>query len=99
MINSTSKSIRKKEILRVMQMKTDLCGEDCEDAYNAILETMQHFVLKDCKINLHGFGTFEPKELQPIKTERLGHVIDVPHRKSIKFTPSNSLRDKMNGKH
>ena len=99
MINLTNKSIRTKDIIRDMQSLITLPGEDCEDAYKAVITVLEHHLLQGNKVNLHGFGTFEPKELKPIKGKRFEKNLDLPKRGSIKFTPSDSLKGKMNGKH
>lgn len=94
-MNDTN-SIRRKEFLRAMQVNTDLCGDDCEEALRAIMVTLEHFMSNDCRVNWHGFGTFEPKDLQAISDNRLGHDINLPARKSVKFTPSKSLKERIN---
>ncbi len=90
--------MNKSELIDSVAKLTKLSKKDSEAAINATLESITEALVRDEKVVLVGFGTFETRE----RAERMGRnpstkeEITIPASKAPAFKPGKSLKDKVN---
>jgi nucleoid DNA-binding protein len=93
--------MNKPEILRAISKKTNFTLENCEIAYNALLEVMREAMLSDeDKIMMLGFGTFNRKvrAARDARHVRTKEIVHIPESVTYTFKLSPTVRDELNNK-
>lgn len=93
--------MNKPEILRAISKKTNFTLENCEIAYDALLEVVKEAMLsEEDKIKMLGFGTFHRKvrAARDARHIRTGEMIRVPESITYTFKLSPTVRDEINNK-
>ncbi len=85
--------MNKTDLVNAIAEKAQLNKVDAKKALDAVLESVNHALAKEDKVQLIGFGTFSVVE----KPERTGinpqtkEKITIPARKVVKFKPADGL--------
>jgi len=91
-------TVRKPEFLASISEKTGVSKKDADAVLTAVLETIQEEVSSGKRINFLGFGTFKLSErsARTGRNPQTGESIEIKASKSLGFTVSKSLKEKMN---
>lgn len=90
--------MNKNELIKEIAQEAELTKKDAENALNAFIKTVENEMKKGNKIQLLGFGTFEPS----IRKEREGknpktkEKIIIPAVRTVKFKVGKPLKDSLN---
>ncbi len=90
--------MNKNELINAVAEKAGLSKKDAKDAIEATLETIKETVKKGDKIQLIGFGNFEPKTnkartgINPATKE----TIQIAESKSVRFKVGKGFKDLLN---
>ena len=90
--------MNKTDLINAVAAETQLSKKDSEAAINATLDSITDALVRDEKVVLVGFGTFETRQ----RAERIGRnpstkeEITIPASKAPAFKPGKSLKDKVN---
>ncbi|MDD2213391.1 MAG: HU family DNA-binding protein [Oscillospiraceae bacterium] len=90
--------MNKSELVESVAKLTQLSKKDSEAAINATLDAITEALVKEEKVVLVGFGTFETRR----REARMGHnpstkaAIEIPASKAPVFKAGKSLKDKVN---
>lgn len=93
--------MNKAELVASIAEKSNLTKKDAENALNAFMKTIEEALVKEEKIQLVGFGTFEVRERKaregrnPRDPEK---VIQIPASKAPVFKAGKTLKEVVNGK-
>ena len=93
--------MNKSELIASIAEKSELTKKDAESALNAFLKTIEETLIKEEKVQLVGFGTFEVRDRKaregrnPRDPEQ---VIQIPASKAPVFKAGKSLKEAVNGK-
>lgn len=93
--------MNKAELVASIAEKSNLTKKDAENALNAFMKTIEEALVKEEKIQLVGFGTFEVRERKaregrnPRDPEK---VIQIPASKAPVFKAGKTLKEAVNGK-
>lgn len=70
-----------------------------DNLISSIFDEMVKVIIEDSKVNIPRLGTFELKEkkARPGMNIRKGEKITIDARKIIRFVPSRTLKEKING--
>lgn len=92
--------MNKSELITAMSEKTAISKKDTENLLSALIETIEDVVANGDKLQLIGFGTFEPRE----RAERKGRnpqtkeEITIPASVIPVFKAGNKFKEKVNKK-
>jgi DNA-binding protein HU-beta len=92
------KIVNKAELITSIAEKSGLTKKDSEKALKALMESVEEALVKDDKVQLVGFGTFEVRE----RGERKGRnpktleEITIPASKAPVFKAGKELKEKVN---
>lgn len=87
--------MNKDELITTMSEKSNLTKKDTEASLKAFIETLYETLAKNEKVQLVGFGTFEPRE----KKAYIGHnpktkePVDVPAKTVPIFKVGKTFKD------
>ncbi len=90
--------MNKNELINAVAEKAGLSKKEAKDAIEATLETIKETVKKGDKIQLIGFGNFEPKTnkartgINPATKE----TIQIAESKSVRFKVGKGFKDLLN---
>ncbi len=90
--------MNKNELINEVAEKAGLSKKEAKDAIEATLETIKETVKKGDKIQLIGFGNFEPKTnkartgINPATKE----TIQIAESKSVRFKVGKGFKDLLN---
>ncbi|MDR0880513.1 MAG: HU family DNA-binding protein [Clostridioides sp.] len=91
--------MNKAELVSKMSEKSGLTKKEAEVALNAFMNSVEEALVKNEKVQLVGFGTFETRE----RAARQGRnprdpeqVIDIPASKAPVFKAGKGLKDMIN---
>ena len=93
--------MNKSELIASIAEKSELTKKDAESALNAFLKTIEETLIKEEKVQLVGFGTFEVRDRKaregrnPRDPEQ---VIQIPASKAPVFKAGKSLKEAVNQK-
>lgn len=93
--------MNKSELISSIAEKSELTKKDAESALNAFMKTIEETLIKEEKVQLVGFGTFEVRDRKaregrnPRDPEQ---VIQIPASKAPVFKAGKSLKEAVNGK-
>ena len=73
--------------------------QKASEIIESYVEIIKDFLLRDCKVMLSGFGSYEVKYKPPRRgrNPQTGSSITLRARKVVKFKPSQLLRKAING--
>ena len=91
--------ITKKDVVNLVQAKTDLSVKTTSEVVDALLEVITEALADGDSVRFTGFGTFSVTEraARTGKNPRTGEVIEIAASKSVSFKAGKSLKDKVNG--
>ncbi len=90
--------MNKNELINAVAEKAGLSKKEAKDAIEATLETIKETIKKGDKIQLIGFGNFEPKTnkartgINPATKE----TIQIAESKSVRFKVGKGFKDLLN---
>ncbi|MEG0797648.1 MAG: HU family DNA-binding protein [Acidaminococcaceae bacterium] len=92
--------MNKSELIAATAETAGLTKKDSEKAVNAFLETVKEAVAKKEKVQLIGFGTFEPRvrAARTGKNPRTGEAIEIAEAIVPAFKPGKAFKDVVNKK-
>ena len=87
------------QLVSAVAEKTGLKKKDAEAAVAAVFASIEESLVKEEKVQLFGFGTFnvERKEARQGRNPATGESITIPASKQVKFAPASTLKEKVNG--
>lgn len=90
--------MNKVELVDQIATKSGLTKKDSEAALKAFMETIKETIKKGEKIQLIGFGSFEPvdKAAREGRNPKTKEIIQIPAKKAIKFSAGKELKDFLN---
>jgi integration host factor subunit beta len=73
----------------------DYYKQDIIQAVDIILNDIAEALLEERRIEIRGFGSFSVRNRKPrtTKNPRTGVVMNIPERKTVRFTMSKSLKE------
>lgn len=85
----------KKEITAKMSKDAGITSLQAQKAFYSLTEGIKSSLKKGKRVTFSGFGSFEIKSRKARKgrNPRTGETISVPKKKTVKFTPSKSLKE------
>lgn len=85
----------KGDLIAAMADKAGISKAAAEKSLNAFLECVEEALVKEGKLTLTGFGTFEVSERAERKgrNPRTGEEITIPACKVVKFRPGKMLKE------
>ncbi|MDD2585713.1 MAG: HU family DNA-binding protein [Syntrophomonadaceae bacterium] len=87
--------LNKTELVGQVATKTGMTKKDIEKVVNAFFDTVQGTLQSGDKVQLIGFGTFEPRDRQARKgrNPQTGEEIDIPATRVPAFKAGKALKD------
>lgn len=89
--------MNKTDLIQMVAEKSELSKKDSEKAVNAVLESIMDAVTKGEKVQIIGFGTFEPRQ-RAAKTGRnpsTGEEIHIPATKVPAFKAGKAFKERL----
>ncbi|WP_419787951.1 HU family DNA-binding protein [Pseudodesulfovibrio sp.] len=85
----------KADLIVKIAEKANLTKANAERALNAFLETVEDTLVKEGKLTLTGFGTFnvDERKARVGRNPRTGDEIKIPATKVVKFHPGKVLKE------
>ncbi|MDD4084581.1 MAG: HU family DNA-binding protein [Acholeplasmataceae bacterium] len=92
--------MKKSELIAAIAEKTGMTKKDSEKAVGAFIETVKATVAKKQKVQLIGFGTFEPRvrAARTGKNPRTGAAIKIAKATVPAFKAGKGFKDAVNKK-
>ncbi len=92
--------MNKSELIAAMAAKTGATKKDAEVALNAFTEVVTEALVKEDKVQLVGFGSFEVRRRAPRKgrNPQTKEEIKIPASKAPVFKAGKALKDLVNKK-
>lgn len=89
----------KEQIIEAIVRKLGLRLNVTEAVVNAFIGEIIEAVVKGETVQFRRFGIFEPKELaaKAVANPQTGERMELPKRKSVKFKPSSTFRNRIEG--
>lgn len=86
--------MKKEDLVNIVSKATGLSKAKALDAINAMLDGMKEGIVKDGKLVLVGFGTFEvrKKKARKGRNPRTGKPINIPAKKYVRFKAGKALK-------
>ena len=90
--------MNKSELIDSVAKLADLTKKDSESAVNAVLESITSALVKEDKVVLVGFGTFETRKraARSGRNPATKEEIQIPASKAPAFKAGKGLKDKVN---
>ena len=92
--------MKRSDVIRTIQVQfRRMRARDAMSILDSVVEEMKNTVAKGNKIEIRGFGTFQPR-IRATKNgynPSTGKTVFLPSSKTILFKPSRELTKKMNG--
>lgn len=91
--------MNKNELIANVAARTGMSRQQASDAVNSMLASITSALKEGEEVRLPGFGNFSVRE-RAARTGRnpaTGQTIRIPEQKSLRFSPSGSLRMAVNG--
>ena len=90
--------MNKTELIATVAEKAGISKKDADAAVNTTLDTIVEMVAAGDKVQLVGFGTFEPRErsAKTGKNPRTGESIEIPASKIPAFKAGKAFKDIVN---
>jgi DNA-binding protein HU-beta len=89
--------VNKSELAAAIAAKASITKKDSEKILGATLETIAEALQNNDKVQLVGFGTFEPKKrpARKARNPRTGEPIDIPPTTSASFKAGKTLKESL----
>ena len=86
--------MNKNDLVREISAETGLSKAQAGDALNAALSAMTEALSRGERVQLNGFGVFEPKErpARMARNPKTGAPAPIPAMKTVAFRPSGELK-------
>ena len=93
--------MNKKELITSMSEKTELTKKDVESVLNAFIEAVEESLEDGEKVQLTGFGTFEPRERKARigRNPKTGEEIQIPKTIVPAFKVSKTFKERIKEAH
>lgn len=93
------KTVTKSILAEHIQSKFGFSKNYADSLISNIFTQMTNLILEDSKVNIPKLGTFEihQKNARPGMNISKGEKITIGPRKIVRFVPSRSLKEKING--
>lgn len=91
--------MNKKELIKSVYDKLDgLPLKQCENAVNAVLDSIQDELAKGGEVVLVGFGSFsvKPHQAKTARNPRTGEIVHVPAKNVPTFKAGKGLKEAVN---
>lgn len=90
--------MNKAELVSAVAAKSGLSKKDCESALNCFMTVVEETLVKDDKVILVGFGTFEVRERSERKgrNPRTGEEMVIPASKVPSFKAGKKFKELVN---
>ena len=87
--------MNKTQLVSEVATKTGLTKADSEKAVNAVFESMSNALVSGNKIQLIGFGSFEPvtRAARSCRNPKDGTLMTIPETKTVKFKVGKNLKE------
>jgi DNA-binding protein HU-beta len=92
--------MKRSDIIRTIQVQfKNMRASDATTMLDAVMNEMKSSIAKDKRIEIRGFGTFQPRKRSAKNgyNPTTGETMTLPAGKTILFKPSRELTQKMNG--
>ena len=92
--------MNKSGLIDAVRKTTSLPKRDAEDAVNAVVQVVSTEVRAGRRVIVSGFGSFNPthRGARMGRNPRTGEPVHVPSSRSVRFAPSGTLKEILNGK-
>ena len=89
--------MNKTELIDSIAEKTDQAKAYVAKVLDALMETIEATVAKGDKVQLVGFGTFEPqhRNARPGRNPQTGEPLEIAEATLPKFTPGKSFKERV----
>ncbi len=90
-------TMNKTELIDSIAEKTDQAKAYVAKVLDALMETIEATVVKGDKVQLVGFGTFEPqhRNARPGRNPQTGEPLEIAEATLPKFTPGKSFKERV----
>jgi len=89
--------MNKEDLVKLVSEKTGMTQKAAEQAQKAVIELFSSTLEKGESISFVGFGSFKVVEraAREGRNPSTGEKIQIPASKTVKFTPSKSLKERV----
>ncbi|MBL7225468.1 MAG: HU family DNA-binding protein [Desulfobacteraceae bacterium] len=89
--------MNKEDLVKLVSEKTGITKKAAEQAQKAVIEGISSTLEKGESISLVGFGSFKVVErtAREGRNPSTGEKMQIPASKAVKFTPSKSLKERV----
>ena len=89
--------MNKEDLVKLVSEKTGITKKAAEQAQKAVIEGISSTLEKGGSISLVGFGSFKVVEraAREGRNPSTGEKMQIPASKAVKFTPSKSLKERV----
>lgn len=90
-------NMTKDELAIRVQVQTGIQQKQAKEAINTILEGIQEALTKGDRVELRGFGSFNPVEraARPGRNPNTGEAFEIPARCDVKFKAGKAFKEKL----
>lgn len=90
--------MNRQELITEISNRTKLNKKDTENVVATFIDVIKESLIKEEKISLSGFGTFDIVEraARTARNPKTGESIEVGASKSPKFKPAKALKESVN---
>lgn len=95
---NNNSSVTRSDVTEAVARETPLGRQEALNVVNGIISEIKNSISKGDEVKIQRFGKFEIQKKRPRRgrNPQTGDDITVSGRKSLKFRPSNLLREDMN---
>ena len=96
-LDKRRKEMNKEDLVKLVSEKTGITKKAAEQAQKAVIEGISSALEKGDSISLVGFGSFKVVEraAREGRNPSTGEKMQIPASKAVKFTPSKSLKERV----
>ena len=89
--------MNREDLVKLVSEKTGITQKAAEQVQKAVIEAISSALEKGDSISLIGFGSFKVIEraAREGRNPSTGEKIQIPASKAVKFTPSKSLKERV----
>ena len=89
--------MNKEDLVKLVSEKTGITKKAAEQAQKTVIEGLSSALEKGDSISLVGFGSFKVVERAALegRNPSTGEKMQIPASKVVKFTPSKSLKERV----
>lgn len=96
-----AEAITRKDIVATVKEKhPDISKAEIDSIVADVFTAVSDAIVDRKKVNVHGFGSFTTSEraARTGRNPQTGGTVDIPASTAAKFSPSQSLKGRLNGK-